>query len=316
MKNPGYIWYVAVVAGLVLGAACSEPSGERLSSADVRELANAYYNRGLYRQAIAEYERYLSHATLDAASRANLYIVVADIYFERQQDYANALAWYMRVKHLTPGSPMVDTANKKIIACLERLDRPVDAQQALKEAASVIPEAVPESRPGEVVAVIGQKQITTGDLDHLIRRQMARLPAGLRSREVTRAERLNFLRQYIMVELLYNTARRRNLGEDPEILAEAFEMKKILMANRVQEEEIREDVRVTAADVELYYAQHKADLAEKDGDGNVVRERPLTEIREQVAQFVELQKRQEALNGLLDRLVQAEDVALYEDRIP
>ena len=176
----GFCMLGVALAGLMMSAACSTPSGERLSSADVRELANAFYNRGLYRQAIAEYERYLSQAKLDAASRANLYIAVADIYFERQQDYANALAWYMRVKHLTPESPMVDTANKKIIACLERLDRPADAQQALKEATSVDPEALPESKPGEVVAMIGERQITTGDLDAMIRRQLARLPAEMR----------------------------------------------------------------------------------------------------------------------------------------
>jgi tetratricopeptide (TPR) repeat protein len=313
MRSRIQILCVALLVVVIAG--CSQSTQNRLSSEQVRELANAFNNRGLYEQAVDEYEQYLGYANLDPASRANLYFAIADIYFERLQDYSNAMAWYMRLKHLAPESQLVDDANKQIIACLERLDRPADANQALKEAASLTPEQVPESRPGEVVARIGERTITTGDLDHMLRQQVDRMPAEMRPQKITRDLRMQVLRQYLLVELLYNTAKRRNLDRDKQIVADVFEMKKMLMANRVQQEEIAENVRVTAADVELFYEKHKDEFAEKDEDGKVVKERTLTEVQEQVARAVEMEKTQAALDELLDRLVQAEDVALFEDKI-
>ena len=66
--------------------------------------------------------------------------------------------------------------NKNVIACLERLQRPADAQQALKESTSFEGQTQ-KSRPGEVIAKIGNRDITLGDLDF----EISKLPPELRS---------------------------------------------------------------------------------------------------------------------------------------
>jgi len=78
------------------------------------------------------------------------------------------MAYYLKVKHVFPESNLVDNVNKKIVECLERLQRSADAKQALDEATSLEDGSARESRPGTVVARIGDRDITSGDLEYHI----------------------------------------------------------------------------------------------------------------------------------------------------
>lgn len=294
---------------------CAKENKNELISADKkREFANALYNRHLYKQAIEEYKDLLQNYNLELKLRTNINYVIADIYYERLNDYESAMVYYMKVKHLFPESKLIGEANKKIIQCLERLDRSIDAQQALKETTSLNPDENKE-HPGEVIAEIGDRKITSGYLDFLINRNLKNLPPDMRPGKIDKNQKLAFLKEYITVELLYNSAKRQGLDRDKEIIDGAFQMKKMLMANKVREQEFEKKIKINEKDLKDYYEQHKEEFTEKDKEGKVTKQKSYSEVRDEVYKKLLYNKQRTVLDELLSRLMDAQNVKIYSDKV-
>lgn len=300
-----------VAAGLVVSAACGGSDRPSMPAEKVRDLANALYNRQLYRQAIEQYRHYLDNYDLKSEERAKVLYTIGDIYLERLRDYENALAEYLKVKHLYPESGVIEDVNKKIVECLERLERSADAQQALQETTALEPSEGDKSRPGEVVARIGRREITMGDLQH----EINQLPPYLRSQVTGKNKKLDFLKQYIATELFYDSAKRKGLDKDKEVLAATFQAKKNIMVQKFLDEEISKKVSVEPSDIELYYKAHRERYAKRNEEGEIVEIPPLEEVRSRVMQDVVRQKQQEAYEQLLQRMMRAEAVEIHEDQL-
>lgn len=292
---------------------CQKENSPAIPAAKKRELANVLYNQQLYQQAAAEYEDYLKNYRLNEKERANISYMIANIYFDRLHDYENALSYYLRIRHLYPNSNLQKEVNKKIVACLERLKRSTDAQQVIEQTAALDESQKPKSRPGEVVAKIGQREITTGDLNY----ELNRLPVYVREQIQTGEQKLEFLQNYIVQQLLYDSAKRQGLDKDKEVREGILQAQKSLMAQKLLEQEIEKEVNLdqyTNADVELYYKANKEKYAEKDEDGKVKRIPPFDEVKEQVSQDFIRDKQQAAYQSLVDRLMKAEQVEIYENK--
>lgn len=301
-------------AGIVLLAwllliGCSKPTTSNLSKEQARNYANELYNRQLFRQSVAEYERYLHSYPLDESEQANISYTIGDIYFERLRDYENALAYYIRIRYLHPKDELLRAVDQKIVACLERLQRPEDAQQKLTESTTLEPEKLATKRPGAVVARIGSREITQGDIDF----ELSQLPPELRSIYTTKEKKVEFLKQYILTELLYDSAVRQGLDKDTEVVEAAFQAKKNFMVQKLLQEQISSKIKIEPADVELYYQANKSKYAEKDDKGNVVREKPLDEVQKQVTQDLVLEKQKQIYEELIQRLMVAENVQILDD---
>ncbi|MFC1725184.1 hypothetical protein ACFL4T_06130, partial [candidate division KSB1 bacterium] len=294
---------------------CAKEDTSRLLPAEKkREFATALYNRHLYKQAVDEYKDLLDNYNLETKLQANINYLIADIFFERLNDYESAMAYYMKVKHLFPESRLVNDANKKIISCLERLDRAVDAQQALKETTHINAEDEKDF-PGEVLAEIGDRKITSGFLDFLIKRNLSSLPQNMRPEKIDKDQKLAFLREYIIVELLYNSAKRLGYDRDKDIIDGAFQARKFMMANKVRQKEIEEKVKITEKDLTEYYNNNKDAFAEKDKDGKVIKQKTFAEVRDQVYQRVAEEKQRSVIDGLLSRLMDAQNVNIFTDKV-
>jgi tetratricopeptide (TPR) repeat protein len=291
--------------------ACSKKSAPSLSEDKKVNLANTYYNNELYEAAISEYLDYLNQYQVDQNKQANIYYIIANIYYERLHDYNKALEFFFRVKYLYPESNLQSDTGKRIVNCLERLQRSQDAQRTLEKAAALKPEEVEEHRPGEVIATIGNKHITMGDLEFEIRQ----LPQYLQTEFNTQDKKLEFLKQYIVEELLYDSARRKGLEKDKEIVEGTFQAQKRLMAQKILSEEIQNKINITQADVELYYKANKDKYVEKDDKGKVTRQKSFQETAQQAAQDLFIEKQQEAYQQLVARLMQSENVTIFEKRI-
>jgi len=295
---------------VILGILACQKNEPTIPREKARELANVFYNRDLYKQAVAEYERYLYNYDLDEREQANITNVIAGIYFERLRDYENALAYYLRLRELYPKSELVADADKRVVECLERLQRSADAQQALAESAFLDTAQVAKSRPGEVIAKIGNREITQGDLDF----ELKQLPPYMQSQVGDRAKRLEFLRQYVATELMFDTAKRKGLDQDKEVVEAAFQAKKNYMVQKLVQEEIMLNLKVEPQDVELYYKAHLDKYAEKDKDGKS-KQRSFEEVKEQVAQDFVREKQQQKYNELVDRMMRAEKVEIFSDKV-
>ena len=277
----------------------------------VREYANALYNRELFEPAIREYQRYLDLYHADNETQANVNFIMANTYFERLHDYENALAGYLKIKHLFPESAIAEQTDRQIVACLERLQRTADAKQALDEATLLNPDEIEKPRPGEIVAKIGSREITSGDL----RFQINQLPDYIQTQLKDKQARLEYLRQMIATDLFYDAAKRQALDSDKEVVEATYQAKKSLMVQKYLENEISGEIKINPEDVKLYYDANKDRYAEKDEAGKVKRQKPFQEVRDQAAQDLLQERQQRAYEKLLDRMVEAEDVRIFEDKI-
>jgi len=283
----------------------------RVDGDKVREYANALYNRELYTQAVEEYQRYLDFYHVDENGQANVNFIIGNIYFERLHDYENAMAYFLKVKHVYHESELVSQADKQIVACLERLQRSAEAKQALDEATSLNPDDITKSRPGDIVAKIGSREITSGDLSFHINQ----LPEYVQSQMKDRKTKLEFLRQYIATELFYDAAKRQGLDKDKDVTEGTYQAKKSLMVQKYLQNEIADELEIKPEDAKLYYEAHQERYTEKDDKGNVKKLKPFQEVQRQVAQDLAQERQQMAYEQLLDQMVEAEDVRIFDDKV-
>jgi tetratricopeptide (TPR) repeat protein len=305
---------VATLIGVLLGSRISSNNGNMVSKIDpdkIREYASALYNRQLFEQAVNEYKKYLSEYPIEEKEQANVNYIIGDIYFERIKNYREALAYYEKVKHLFPESSLQDDVNKKIVACLERLEQSADAEQALKESTSLDEDQVVKNRPGVVVARIGSREITMGDLNF----ELSQIPESVRDQFNSKERKIEFLKEYIATELLYDSAKREGLDNDDDVIEGAFQAKRALMVRKLLQNRIAEKIDIQTSDVELYYKANKDKYTEKDEDGNVIREKTFDEVQQQVAQDFYTEKYGEEYGQLIQRMMIAEDVQIFDDRV-
>jgi len=289
---------------------CSK-SPQNLPADRVREFAGVLYNRELYKPAIVEYERYLHDYPVDEREQASISYTIGNIYFDRLHDYESALSYYLRVQELYPKSELTPEAGKRIVECLERLQRSADAQQALEESTFLDTAQVTKKRPGEVIAKIGMREVTTGDLDY----EMKRLPPYILAQIKDKSKRLEFLRQYVATELLYDTAKRKGLEKNAEVVEAAFQAKKNLMVQKLLEEEIASKVDYNESDLDLYYRANLTRYTKSDSAGKNPTQLSFAEAKSQVTQDYIREKQQQKYNELIDRIMRAEAVQIYDDKV-
>lgn len=301
---------LAVALLALLAAGCEQKPKPNLPAEKARDFANILYNRELYKQAVVEYQQYLQNYPLDEEEQANISFTIANIYFDRLRDYEAALAYYLRVKELYPRSGLVDDSERRVVECLERLQRSADAQHALEQSTFLDTAQVTKKRPGQVIAKIGDREITSGDLEF----EMKSLPPFMLAQIKNRGDKLEFLRQYVATELLYDTAKRKGLERDQEVIDAAFQAKKNILVQKLLQEEVAQKVDVQESDLDLYYRANLARYTPGDSTGQQA-PRPFEEIRNQVMQDYVREKQQAAYDRLVERMMKAEGVVIYDDKV-
>ena len=303
-------FYITLLFVVFLVYGCEKQSSPNLPSERVRAFANVLYNRELYQQAIAEYERYLHQYPINELEQANISYTIANIYFDRVRDYQSALAYYLRVKDLYEENDLTDDAGRRIVECLERLQRSADAQQALEESTFIDKAQIKKKRAGAIIAKIGNREITTGDLEFEIKN----LPPYMLAQIQDRNKKVEFLKQYIATELLYETAKRKGLEQNNDIIQAAFQARKNLIVQKLLQQEVAEKVDFEDSDLQLYFKANKASYTKTDSSGIMI-EPDFNKNKGQVAQDYVRQKQQEAYDRLIERMMRAEAVQIFEDKI-
>jgi peptidyl-prolyl cis-trans isomerase C len=158
-------------------------------------------------------------------------------------------------------------------------------------------------RNGPVVAKIGNREITQGELEK-------KIAPGVSDP----AQQFQALQQYVLRELLYNAAKRRGLDRDKDVTAQTFEFKKDLMAQHLLREELGQ-VQVSDQNVELYYQAHRDRYVERK-EGAKPRQKTLAEIRPQVEADLRQERMGQAQQGLLQKLLKAENAQIFAEQFP
>ncbi len=308
MKNLYKSLFLIIVA---LFVSCGDSGSDKVPADELLKLANAYSTNGLYEAAANTYLQYLNEYNLDKGRQANTYYTVANIYFERIKDYDKALEYFFKIKYLYPESKLQSDVSKKIVSCLERLNRTGDAVRIYEKEAALKPDSVRRNRPGEVLAESGSHKVTQGDLDF----EVSKMPPYLQDQFNSKKKKEELVQQIIIQDLLYDSAKRKGLDKDKDVIEGVFNAKKALMVQKLIADEIKDQVKIDKDDVHLYYLAHKDKYTEKDDKGKVVRQKTFDEVAQQAANDLLNERQTEAYQKMIQRLVQAQDVKFYNDRI-
>jgi tetratricopeptide (TPR) repeat protein len=271
----------------------------KLDVSGQQDFATELVDNKLYSQAIAEYDKLLNSGGLDKKKQANINYIVGNIYLDYLNDYENAAARFVKARFLNPESELKDKINKNLVICFERMGRSLEAQKQL-ERSTELGQTKTKTEGGVVVARIGEKEITMTDLEN----EIEKLPPSVQPQFSGKQGKLKFLQQYVGAELLYDTALRRGLDKDKDIINGAFQMRKQLMINKLLTEEIPQDVQIGEGEIKLYYDAHREDFKDKE----------LNEVRSQIESELKRERQQEAYNKLVQKMMEAEKVKIYDDQ--
>jgi len=301
-KNMGlFVILIAVIAGYFLVA--QKRFSPQVNANKHKEYVNALLSKGLYNHAVSEYRKLFDFPGLSNRQRANLAYLIGNIYMENLSDYENALASYLKIDVLTPDSPMKNEINQKIVECLERIGRPLDAQAQMEQNTLLNKEPGQPKKGGVVVARIGERSITMGELEGKIKD----MPPYYQEQYKDKAKRLDFLKQYVAQELFYNAAKRKGCENDKEIIAQAFEMKKGLMIQKLLKEEIQDRINITPKEIELYYEAHKKEFTEKG------KQETLAEAKDRIKEILNAEKEKDLYMEFMKKIFEAQQVKIYDD---
>jgi tetratricopeptide (TPR) repeat protein len=271
----------------------------RLDYSLQQDLAAELEDSRLYSQAVTEYERLLDLGGLDKRRQANINFIIGNIYLNHLTDYENAAARFIQAKLLNPESELKDKTNKALVICFEGMGRSLEAQRQL-ERSTYLDQTEPEKKGGAVVAKIRDREITMNELES----EIEKLPPSAQAQFSDREGKLKFLQGYVGSELLYHAALRRGLDKDKDLQEGISQFRKQMMINRLLADEIPQDVEIGQGEIELYFDAHKEEFKDKK----------LSEVRPQIESELKKMKQEEAYNKLVTRMLQAEEVKVFDDQ--
>jgi peptidyl-prolyl cis-trans isomerase C len=223
----------------------------------IKELANTLLNKELFQQSIDTYLKYLDLARdMDDAKRTNILYMIANTYYEKLEDYKNALSYYYEAKFYQPQGDLLRQINQRIVECLEKLERSLDAKNELDSATQLVEDKDKTAKPDDkspVVAKIDDMTITMQALDS----EIEKLPPNLQKEYEDPEKKLEFLKQMVSIELFYRAAKRSGLENDKDIIAKTFEIKKNLMAQTYLASQIKDKIKLEPEDLKLYFEANK-----------------------------------------------------------
>jgi len=223
-----------------------------------RKYANTLFSRGLKREAIAAYERYLDTTAEPGKERAKIAYRIGTMYMD-VGEYEKALANFYRVEIEEQQTELAADVGQKVVACLENLGMTSQAQYELESRTAIQPEGEKAEKGGVVIAKIGKDEISMGEIDAAL----DRLPDWMRKQYQSGEGKLEFAGQYVANELLYRKAKRLGLDKTPDMRLKIVDVTRGLLVQKVIEDEVKKAVQINPADAKLYYDANKDRYVEK-----------------------------------------------------
>ena len=289
----------AVFAALAFFAGGGEVPGDDWE-ARVKRAVDLQTNK-LYAAAIEEFVPLVDNPAVPKTKRANYAYSIGEMYQDQLGDYQNAAAYLIRARSLDP-RPALDTRiGRRLVECFENLGRSFDAARQL--ANYTAGDDKQKAPAGElVVARIGEREITLSEVE----RELQKLPAGMQGEFSTPGKKIEFVRQYVGMELLYKSALRRGIDRQPELQQNYADLKKQIVLEQMLKIEILDKIEPTDVDLDVFYRAHKTDF---------FNDRPYEEVRAQVYQQYRGVKQREKYAELIGDLITAESVTIYEEHL-
>lgn len=251
------IWSVLTLCILVVSFGIipvrREVKKEKNLTSEKINLANRLRQDGLNIAAIKEYDETLNSRYVSEQEKSNICLIVGNIYFDELKDTEKALEYYTKAKYYAKGKLDKDSnVNQRIVECLEKLNRPADAQYQLSKSTYLAGQETVKY-PGSVVAKIGEREITMGELESIIQK----LPKFKKDIIKTPEDKLNYLKEYVGSLIMSAAARRQGLDKEKDFMEQMSEIEIQLLANKLYEKEVMDKIKVTDLERKYYYESNK-----------------------------------------------------------
>ncbi len=294
--------YISVVglAVLMLLVSCNKSADTAALVEQHKKLAGELRDTKLYAAAIEEYQKILEFNDLETRTRANINYLIGKIYFENLGDFRQAAAYYIRARTLDPEGSFAAEASRNLVAALEKSGQLLDARRELSAATEIDTSDRPEG--DAVVARIGNDTVWLSEVET----QIQTLPMELQRELAITANKVEYLKQYVGMELMYRAAVRENYDNDPEILKQYQQYFKQLLINKYVLDKVIPEVRIDTMDVRNFYEANKVSRY------NSV---PYDSVKAQVFIDYQGEKAQQAFTEYIEKLAEKERVEFFERNV-
>jgi hypothetical protein len=160
----------------------------------------------------------------------------------------------------------------------------------------------PEDDQDAVVARIGGRDVWLSEVEN----QIALLPSEVQSQLTSRQAKVQYMHEYVGVELLYEAAVREDYPSRPEIQRQRERLEKRLVVDQFVSEKVMSGLNVDTVDVRNFYRANKDSLYNGA---------PLDSVRAQVYRDYQSEKARAAYNDYIKRLTQAEKVEFLDQNV-
>jgi len=223
------------------------------------QYANTLASKGLKREALAAYEKYLESIAASPSDRAKVAYQMGGIYMDLGQ-YEKALASFYRVDMEDPKAEMATEVSQKVVACLERLGMTSQAKYELESRTAIGKKETEDINKGlgPIIARIGKEEVRMS----VINEALDKLPEWMRKQYESDEAKIEFVRQYIATELLYRKAKRLGHENDPDVRQKVEDLTKQVLVQKIVVDEMGKII-IDPRDVKVYYDAYKDKYAEK-----------------------------------------------------
>lgn len=290
---------LALLATAVILSGCGQADHfERIEAH--KRMAGELINNSLYQAAIDEYTALLVYDDLNDRQRANINYLMARTYYEHVKDYRRAAAHYIKARAYDPEASFAAEATKKLVASLEKIGNVLDARRQLGAAANLGQQS--SGSDDRVVARIGDRKIWLSEVEA----QIELLPVELQSQLSSPQARIDYVHQYVGVELLYNAAVREDYLADQNIARQQEQLVKRFLVDRFVSEKILPGVRIDSLDVRTYYEANRDKLYKNAA---------FDSVRSQVWRDYQSQKAEAAYGEYIMKLAKIERVEFLDKNV-
>jgi peptidyl-prolyl cis-trans isomerase C len=252
-------------------------SAVSLSQESLKELALKLEKQTLRSSAINAWKEYISSVDLDSIRRAKIWYRIGRLYQEDERP-EQALEAYYRAESLASLPDLERDLNLAVQECLDQLGKLSVLQHELADRVAVFKG---EDRSGnQILAEIGPLKISRADLSQYLEDQVDDQLEAMASflpeeqRKVQKEEllkrfsadsqKMQILNQLILEEILYRQAREDKLVEDPGVRRLIRKAERGILAAKVMEKELKDQIKITAGDVETYYKANQSDYEQPE----------------------------------------------------
>jgi len=213
------------------------------------EYANTLMAKGLGNQAAWAYEAYLEKNHADKKELAGICYKLGNIYLDLEE-YELALRSFYKAELLDAHADYQVQMNQHVVEALENLGLSRQAQYELESRTSAVPA---EKKAEPIAAKIGKREITQREIDAAIER----LPEWMRNEVKTEEGKVKFIRDFVAGEALYEKAQKLGMDKSAQVKETLASIKKELVLQELIKREVRNNLKISPEDLELYYKANK-----------------------------------------------------------